>query len=184
MTDFLQEHPDGQIVACDEMSLYLQATTTRLWAARGQTPVVRVSGQRDHVHFYGALNQCDGHEFALPRLEMTSVETADFLRDLFACYPNQPLLLLWDRASWHKGKPVADLLAAHPQLETVFFPPASPDLNPQEHVWSLARAAVSHNHILPDLPTLRDAFLHFLATTLFRFDWLDSYAPSVLLRQN
>ena len=103
MTDFLQDHPNGQVIAADEMSLYLQATTTRLWAARGQTPVVRVSGQRDHVHLYGALNLCNGHEFALPRLEMTSVETADFLRDLFYCYPDQPILLLWDRARWHKS---------------------------------------------------------------------------------
>jgi transposase len=165
------------------MSLYLQATTTRLWAARGQTPVVRVSGQRDHVHFYGALNLRNGHAFALPRLEINSVETADFLRDLFACYPDQPLLLLWDRANWHKGQPVAEVLAAHPHVETVFFPPASPDLNPQEHVWSLARANVSHNHTLPDLPTLRDAFLRFLNTTLFHFEWLEKYVPLILLRQ-
>jgi len=183
VSDFLQDHPDGQIISADEMSLYVQATTTRLWAPCGQTPVVRVSGQRDHVHFYGALNLCTGHEFALPRLEMTSLETADFLRDLFACYPDQPLLLLWDRATWHKGQPVADVLAAHPRVETVFFPPASPDLNPQEHVWSLARAKVSHNHTLPDLSTLRDAFLRFLGTTLFHFDWLEKYAPPILLRQ-
>jgi hypothetical protein len=78
----------------DEMSLYLQATMTRLWALRGQTLVVRMSGQRDHVHFYGALNLCSGHEFALPRPDMTSVETASFLHHLFACYPNQPILLL------------------------------------------------------------------------------------------
>lgn len=180
MTDFRQDHPDGQIVAADEMSLYLQATLTRLWAARGHTPVVRVSGQRDHVHFYGALNLCSGHEFALPRLEMNSVETAAFLRDLFACYPNQPMLLLWDRASWHKGQPVADVLAAHPHVEMLFFPPASPELNPQEHVWSLARAHVSHNHTLPDLPTLRDAFLRYLGSHLFPFDWLVKYAPPLL----
>lgn len=182
MTDFLQAHPDGQVISADEMSLYLQATVTRLWAACGQTPVVRVSGRRDHVHFYGALNLCNGHEFALPRPEMNSVETAAFLRDLFACYPNQPILLLWDRASWHRGQPVADVLAAHPHVETVFFPPASPDLNPQEHVWSLARAHVSHNHTLPDLSTLRDAFLHYLASTPFHFTWLETYAPSIPLR--
>lgn len=180
MTDFLQDHADGQVIAVDEMSLYLQATTTRLWSARGQTPVVRVSGQREHVHFYGALNLCNGHEFALPRSEMTSVETADFLRELLRCYPDQPILLLWDRARWHKGQAVRDLLTAHPHVETLFFLPASPDLNPQEHVWSLARANVSHNHTLPDLSTLRDAFLRYLGCTSFRFRWLDKYAPPIL----
>lgn len=180
MTDFLQDHPHGQVIAVDEMSLYLQATTTRLWAARGQTPIVRVSGQREHVHFYGALNVRTGHEFVLPRPEMTSAETADFVRNLLHCYPDQPLLLLWDRARWHKGQAVCALLTNHPHVETLFFPPASPDLNPQEHVWSLARANVSHNHTLPDLATLRDAFLRYLDTTPFRFRWLEKYAPPLL----
>ncbi len=69
----------------------------------------------------GSPNLCNGHEFALPRPEMNRVETATFLRDLFACYPDQPLLLLWDRASGHKGQPVANMLVAHPHVETAFF---------------------------------------------------------------
>jgi transposase len=183
VTDFLQAHPDGQVVALDEMSLYLQATTTRLWSVRDQPPVVRVSGQREHVHLYGALNLRTGHEFALPSAQMTSETTAAFLRDLLVCYPNQPLLLLWDRASWHKGQAVRAVLEQHPRLETVYFPPASPELNPQEHVWSLVRAMVSHNHTMPNLPTLVWAFLECLSRHCFLFHWLDKYAPPILLRQ-
>jgi len=131
VTDFLQDHPDGQIVALDEMSLYFQATTTRMWSP--------VSPQRDHTHFYGALNLCSGHELAVPAPEMTNQTTAAFLRDLLLCYPTQPILLLWDRARWHKGESVKALLRDNPRLETLFFPPACPDLNPQEHVWSQVR---------------------------------------------
>jgi hypothetical protein len=36
---------------------------------------------------------------------------------------------------------------------------------------------------LSDLPTLRDAFLRFLGTTLFHFDWLEKYVSPILLRQ-
>lgn len=164
----------------DEMSLYFQATTTRQWAPIGQTPLVRVSGQREHVHFYGALNLRSGHQFTLPALQMNSQQTVDFLQDLLIAYPSQPILLLWDRAPWHKGHAVQTLLAAHPRLQMLYFPPACPELNPQEHVWSLARAAVSHNHGFPDFSALRHAFLHFLSDTLFHFDWLETYAPSIL----
>jgi len=66
LTDFLQDHPDGQVIAMDEMSLYFQATTTRIWSPVGQTPIVRLASQRDHIHFYGALNVRSGHQFALP----------------------------------------------------------------------------------------------------------------------
>jgi transposase len=180
VTDFRQDHPDGQIIALDEMSLYFQSTTTRLWSLIGQTPIVRVSPQRDHTHFYGALNVVNGHEFALPASEMTSETPARFLRDLLQCYPTQPILLLWDRASWHKGDAVKSLLADHRRWETVFFPPACPDLNPQEHVWSQARAAVSHNHTYDHFSQLKTAFLSYLSTTRFRFDWLTKYAPPIL----
>jgi DDE superfamily endonuclease len=180
VTDFLQDHPDGQIITLDEMSLYFQATTTRVWSPVGQTPVVRVTPQRDHIHFYGALNLRTGHELALPMPEMTSATTVDFLHDLLYCYPTQPLFLLWDRAHWHKGEVVKRFLADHPRLETIFFPPACPQLNPQEHVWSQARATISHNHRYAAFPPLKQAFLDFLSLTLFHFNWLAKYAPSVL----
>ena len=180
MTDFLQDHPDGQILALDEMSLYFQATTTRVWSPIGQTPLVRVSPQREYIHFCGVLNLRTGHEFVVPVLQQTGEETVNVLRDLLLCYPTQALLLLWDRASWHKGTAVNILLDNHPRLETIFFPPACPDLNPQEHVWSLARAAVSHNHTYSTFHQLKQAFLDFLSSTLFRFDWLAKYAPTIL----
>src|SRR5215207_277622 len=162
------------------MSLYFQATTTRLWAQIGQTPVVRVSPQRDHVHFYGAVNLRTGHELALPTAEMTSETTAAFLRDLLLCYPTQPILLLWDRAKWHKGEAVKQVIADYARLTTVFFPPASPHLNPQEHIWSQARTAVSHNHTFPTFQQLKQAFLQFLSSNLFPFAWLYKYAPAIL----
>ena len=91
MTDFLQDHPDGQVMALDEMSLYFQATTTRVWAAVGQTPVVRVSPQRDHVHFYGAVNLRTGHELALPTADMTRTATIAFLHDLLLSATAHPV---------------------------------------------------------------------------------------------
>jgi hypothetical protein len=37
------------------MSLYFQATLTRVWSPIGQTPIVSVHPQREHVYFYGAM---------------------------------------------------------------------------------------------------------------------------------
>ena len=180
MTDFLQDHPHGVIIAWDEMSLYFQATTTRVWAPRGQTPVVRVSPQRDHVHFYGALNLRTGHEISRSVTEQSSLTTAQFLNHLLRCYPHQSILLLWDRAPWHRAAGIRALLKATPRLETVFFPPACPQLNPQEHVWAQVRADVSHNHTFKDFSRLKAAFEQALSSTLFQFDWLETYAPSIL----
>jgi hypothetical protein len=90
VTDFLQDHPDGQILALDEMSLYFQATTTRVWSPIGQTPLVRVSPQREYIHFCGVLNLRTGHEFVLPVLQQTGEATVNILHDLLVCLLSDP----------------------------------------------------------------------------------------------
>lgn len=183
MTDFVQEQPDGVVLAMDEMSLYFQATTTRVWSFVGQTPQLRVSPARDHLHFYGALNLATGQEIAVPALQQNSTTTAAFLQHLLDTYPTRPILLLLDRAPWHRGQAVSDLLAQQPRLQTLFFPPACPQLNPQEHVWERTRDNVSHNHTFSSFVALWTTFFHFLEASLFHFNFLQRYVPLVLLYQ-
>lgn len=159
------------------MSLYFQATMRRVWAKRGQTPTLRIATQRQSTHFYGALNLLTGQQLALPALEQTCDMTCHFLTHLCACYPHRPLLILWDRAKWHKGRGVQDFLALHPAIQTFHFPPGSPHLNPQEHVGACSRDAISHNHTFKDFPALVRAFHQYLENTLFHFNWLEKYAP-------
>jgi transposase len=180
VTDFLQDDPTGSIVSMDQVSLYFQATTTRLWAPVRQTPQVRVTPQRRCCHFYGALNVRTGHEIALPVPVQTAEMTVHFLQHLLTCLPEGPILLLLDRAPWHRGRMIEDFLSAHPRLQLVYFPPACPDLNPQEHVWELTRDAVSHNHAFTDFGHLVAAFLKHLDTQRFPIDWLARYAPPIL----
>lgn len=179
MTDFRQDHPDGVILALDQMSAYLQATLTRVWAPVGQTPVVWVTPQRDHIHFYGALNVLTGQEIALPMARMNTESTLHFLEHVLACLPHRPILLLWDRAPWHKGE-ARRFVEAHPCLEVIDFPPGCPDLNPQEHVWKQARAAVGHLCDYRHLSDLTKSFHHHLESTRFTIRWIEKYLPPTL----
>lgn len=163
------------------MSLYFQATLTRVWARRGHTPGIRVATQRNYVHFYGALNLISGHQTALTLPKQSGEMTCHFLDHLQACYPNRPLLILWDRAKWHQGQVVRDYLAQHRHLHTLHFPPGCPQLNPQEHVWERTRDAVSHNHTRKDFTALVQAFRYHLEHTCFKFNWIEKYVPSSLL---
>ena len=94
MTDRVQTYPNLVMLAMNQMSLYFQATLTRVWAVRGQTPVIRVSPQRDQVHFYGALDVRRGRDIAVTALEQTTEVTADFVRLLLLLFPTQPIWLL------------------------------------------------------------------------------------------
>jgi transposase len=175
VTDFLQAHPHGVILALAQMSLYFQATLTRVWAPVGQTPIVAVHPQRDYVYFYGALNLLNGREVALPAPEATAAMTANFVMLLLLLYP-QPILLLLDRASWHFGE-VTTLIEQTDRLQVIYFPPACPELNPQEHVWERGRDAISHNHTDRQFQSLIDDFDTYLNDTLFSTNFMDAFTP-------
>jgi transposase len=146
-----------------------------VWHPKGQTPVLKLHPGREHRHFYGALDLQTGQELVMPTALMNSATSVLFLEKLLAAYPDQPILLLWDRAPWHRGPAIHALLTANPRLEILDLPPAAPDLNPQEHVWKAARIAVSHNHSERKLDTLAAKFEHYLLTNRF---------PSALLEQH
>lgn len=178
--DIAQDAPQTVILAADEASLYLQASLTRVWAPVGQTPVIRVAANRDNTHFYGALNLATGEQVTLRSDLMNSQVSALFLNRLLDAYPDRPILLLWDRAPWHKGEAIRSVLSANPRLCVLWFPPGCPELNPQEHVWKATREAVSHNHGFAKLPQLADAFEAHLNTTQFPCSLLDKHGYQAL----
>ena len=159
----------------DEASLYLQATTTAVWAPRGQTPVVRADPGRDKVNFFGTLNLHSGEVIAMRTDEMKAETTAQHMEQILVALPGVPIVMLWDRAPWHSGQAIRDVLDANPRLQIIRYPVAAPDLNPQEHVWKATRKAISHNHMIPKLPDLADRFEQHLTTKCFKSSFLDRY---------
>ena len=128
------------------------------------------------MNFYGTLDLHSGQEIVLRATEMNSTTSAQHLEQILTAFPDQPLVLFWDRATWHRGEAVRTMLAANPRLEIVYFPVSSPDLNPQEHVWKATRRAISHNHLMPKMPELADRFEEHLLQTTFESSFLHRYA--------
>jgi len=165
------------MVTLDEMSLYYQATLTRVWSPIGVTPVIRITPQREMIHFYGALDVRNRREIAVTAPEQTSAVTADFVRILLLLFPTQHILLLLDRAPWHHGDDLSQVLAENQRLAVMYFPVACPELNPQEHICSQARDAISHNHPAPSFDSLIDDFDAFLNETCFETNFMEKYGP-------
>lgn len=180
MIDTAQNAPNTVFLAEDEAGLYLQATNSYVFAPVGQTPIVRVDAGREQSHFYGTLNLLTGEEIVLRSEIMNAEVSAKYLQMLLDKILAVPILLFWDRAPWHRGKPIEKLLAENPRLQLVYFPAASPDLNPQEHVWKAARKAVSHNHIEPRFAELATRFQQHLVSTTFKSSFLDRYGYSAI----
>ena len=146
----------------------------------GETPIVRADPGRQQTHFYGAVNLLSGKEIVLRSDLMSSEVSAQFLQMVLDDDPEAPVVIFWDRAPWHRGEEVKKLLESNPRLQIIYFPAASPDLNPQEHVWKAARNAASHNHTMASLPKLADQFEEFLRNTTFPCSFLDRFGYTTI----
>lgn len=180
MIDIAQDDPKTVFLAEDEAWMYLQATLMAVWSACGETPVVRVDPGRSRVGFYGTLNLHTGEEIVTRSEGYNSTMTTTHLRQVLNAIPEGHLVLFWDRAKWHRGEPVRELLAANPRLEIIEFPVGSPDLNPQEQAWKQTRRSVSHNHVVPKLPELADQFENHLKSHTFHSSFLDHYGFNIV----
>lgn len=141
---------------------------------------MRADPGRKQTHFYGAVNLASGKEIVLRSDVMVSEVSAQFLQAILDSEPNVPVVVFWDRAPWHHGEEVKKLLEGNPRLQLILFPTASPDLNPQEHVWKAARKAVSHNHTISSLPELANRFEEFLTNTAFPSSFLDRFGYTTI----
>jgi hypothetical protein len=132
--------------------------------------------------FYGTLNLQTHQEIVTRSPGLNAQVTAQHLQAILDAIPDRPTLLVWDRAPWHHGQPIRDLLTANPRLQILYFPVASPESNPQEHVWKASRCAVSHNHCRATLPELTNPFQAHLNTHTFPSSFLDRYAFNTICR--
>ena len=160
--------------------MYLQATTQQVWAMQGQTPSVRVDPSRLKTNFYGTLNVQTGEELVMRADKLNSATTAFYLECVLETYPDVPILYFWDRAPWHRGPAIDRVGQANPRLEIIWYPVASPELNPQEQVWKAGRRKVSHNHAQAQLNPLADQFEMYLSSTRFASSFLDSYGYNAI----
>ena len=123
-----------------------------------------------------APGELGGHRALVMRSgEFNASVTSQHLQQILDAFPQRPILLLWDRAPWHRGEPIRELLASNSRLELMEFPVAAPELNPQEQVWKQTRRVVSHNHLMPRLPELADRFENHLTSHTFASSFLDRY---------
>jgi transposase len=128
------------------------------------------------------LNLLTGQEIAMQSPTMNAEASALFLQKLLTAIPEVPIILLGDRAPWHRGSEITEILDTNPRLQIIRFPTAAPDLNPQEHVWKATRQVVSHNHAPKKLDTLAQDFEAHLTSTTFPCSFLHKFDyPSICM---
>jgi len=144
----------ADIFFLDEAGLRSDAPLQRTWGAKGRTPVVATSGQRQSVSAISAVNLLGAFWYNVYTGRLNAAQFILFLKD-FLRYRRRPVFLVADRHPAHIAKVVAEhVQSLGGRLELHFLPGYAPDLNPDEFVWNhlrqrgVSKTPLRHNESL------------------------------------
>jgi hypothetical protein len=120
------------------------------WDKKPHRPMVRAMVTQQYTYAYGAVSPVDGRfdSLILPWVSGDCMQL--FLDEVATRYPDENIVMVLDGAGWHKNQAIE--LAEN--LRTVFLPPYSPELNPQEHIWDELREKFFHNRAFDSMDAL------------------------------
>jgi transposase len=120
----------------DEAGIGLRTRAGRTWGARGPTPLVRVTDRRGGYNILSIVTARGEFQSTVVEKSVDGPQFVAFLERLIQDRP-RPLILVVDRASFHRSTVVRQFVRAHrPQIRRFFFPAHTPELNPDEPVWN------------------------------------------------
>jgi transposase len=111
-----------------------------------------------NFYLYSAVESSTGEHFTL---EIPYVNTGClnvFLEEFSKTYPKDEILLVMDGAGWHRSK---DLIIPA-NIEIVYLPPYSPELNPVERFWGHIKRYTIRNIIHKTLASIQHVVTKFL----------------------
>lgn len=131
-----------------------------MWVPPENTdPVLLHAPTRKSVALFGAVNLRHGQLVTLQQPTFGALTFRQFLGKLLPHRARgRRMVLILDNARYHHARslrPFLDSRRARVRLD--FLPPYSPDLNPTERVWKLARKLATHNQYFPKLENLTAA---------------------------
>ena len=136
------------IFFADESGIRSDYHAGTTWAPKGQTPIVKATGRRFSLNMISAVSAKGHFRFMVVETAVTGAVFREFLKRLVEG-ADRKIILVVDGHPSHKAKVVRDYVTEHSsQIELVFLPPYSPELNPDELVWAhvkqrIAKATVS-----------------------------------------
>lgn len=154
----IEAHPQKRLFFFDESRFGTHSKIGHAWLEKGKRTAMPVKLGFKNFYLYSAVELGTGDHFTF---EMPHVNTDClniFLAELSKSYPQETLLLVMDGAGWHKSK----TLVQPANIEIIYLPPYSPELNPVERFWEHIKRYTIRNKIYLTLSSLKDMVAHFI----------------------
>jgi transposase len=153
----------ADIFFLDETGIRSDTTLGRTWGARGRTPVVPTSGQRQSINGISAVSPRGAFWYDVYTGNLNAHRFRALLKKLLRGR-RRPVMLVLDRHPAHIAKIIAEFVQQQRgRLELHFLPGYAPELNPDEFVWQHVKTNGTAKRPLKQNESLRSRVLHDLA---------------------
>lgn len=136
----------------------------RTWFPKGRQKIVPTYGKHRGVKLIGILDYESGETFCIERERYDAKVFLAFLKMVVEKYPGQKIVMVLDNAKIHHAKLIQPFLQDHPELQLMFLPPYSPQLNLIEGLWGWLKKAVIYNVFYSTVDEIRNAVQGFMTS--------------------
>lgn len=113
----------------------------------GKPLQIKVKQAYQNFYVYGSVEPKTGENFSL-FLPWVNTEMMNlYLEQMSQAYENEEIVVIMDQAGWHKSK---DLVVPD-NIDIIYLPPYSPELNPIERLWKYMKTNFIHNRVFDSL---------------------------------
>jgi hypothetical protein len=132
---------DNIIFFFDEGRFGLQPNIGRCWTHRNIRRCSEVKPGYKNFYLYSCISPISGDYFTLILPWVNTDIMNYYLKELACAYKRKYLMLIMDQAGWHR----ANDLQIPNNINLVFLPLYSPELNPVERLWAWLRKHACRN---------------------------------------
>lgn len=132
------------------------------WFKKGSRTLVNTKLGFQNFYLYSAVDIHSGEDFTLilPKVNTTCMNL--FLSEMAKYIHNKSIIIVMDGAGWHHSKD----LQIPSNIEIIYLPPYSPELNPVERLWLHIKQSIVKNRIYETIADLEDTVCEFLNNAL------------------
>jgi len=169
-----RKHPDFNLFCEDESTFLYDSTSRKVWVQKGIKPKRFVTGLHKRTHIFGFLSEDKKKVF----ISDNKMNAASFLKALYKVKRFGKIILIIDRAPWHRAKKVQKYINKHrKELKIIWFPRGCPEMNPVEECWRQAKREINGGRVHESFEVMKKELRHFLRYHEFKQDMVKYLRP-------
>lgn len=154
----IEANPNKSLYFFDESRFGTHAKLGYGWFKKGVRTKVAIKLGFQNFYVYSAVEPMTGKDFSLIVSHVNTDCMNMFLAEMSKYLGDNQAIIVMDCAGWHKAN---DLIIPH-NIELMYLPPYSPELNPVERLWQYLKSNTLKNRIYNTLDELENIICEFI----------------------